>query len=328
MRRKGSFNGNDKENAMRSIVLASVLSCVLLCSCSEDGSKSSVVKQESKKEVVVLDAGARGVVPNIVKVSNGYSAYLSDDRRVPLVTCGCIPLVTTTTEFTTTASETTTTITEVTTEFTAPEPVVESIVSEVAITEPVVSEVDVVESMISEPVITEPTVVTSETGVSITEATETAIEDTRVWLDVPNDAYGCNSNFKAYMSYRAVTCTSSPQYQLLNGDTAYTDTNTGIRMVGDRYCVAVGSYYSATVGQKLDLELSTGVVIPCIVGDCKADYHTNSTNQFCLHNGSVAEFIIDYDVFDYIKDGSGTVNFCTGTCGSFDGSIVRVGLVS
>lgn len=322
MRRKGSFNGSNKGNAMR--IFASVLSCVvLLCSCSEDGSKSSVaVKQESKKEVVVL-AGARGV-PNIVKVSNGYSAYLSDDRRVPLVTYGCTPLVTTATEFTTTASETTTTITE---------PVVESIVSEVAVTEPVVSEVDMVEpvisevDMVTEPTITEPAV-TSETGVSVTEVTETVVEDTRVWLDVPNDAYGCNSNFKAYMSYRAVTCTSSPQYQLLNGDTAYTDTNTGIRMVGDRYCIAVGSYYSTQVGQKLDLELSTGVIIPCIVGDCKADYHTNSTNQFCLHNGSVAEFIIDYDIFDYINDGSGTVNFCTGTCGSFDGSIVRVGLVS
>lgn len=146
--------------------------------------------------------------------------------------------------------------------------------------------------------------------------------------NVPNWMSGCRSNFKAYMGYKAVTCTSSPQYKLLNGESAYTDSATGIRMVDDRYCIAVGSYYSTTVGQKIDLYLETGVVIPCIVGDCKANCHTNSsTHQYCLSNGSVAEFIVDYTVFNLLKDGSGTVNWCVGECGSFDGKINKVVLV-
>lgn len=147
--------------------------------------------------------------------------------------------------------------------------------------------------------------------------------------NVPNWASGCNSNFKAYMGYNAVTCVSSPQYKLLNGESAYTDVNTGVRMVDGRYCIAVGSYYTTTVGQKLDLYLETGVVIPCIVGDCKADCHTNSeSHQFCLSNGSVAEFIVDYSVFNYLKDGSGTVNWCVGDCGSFNGRINKIVLVN
>ena len=100
-------------------------------------------------------------------------------------------------------------------------------------------------------------------------------------------------------------------------------------MVNGRYCIAVGSYYTTTVGQKLDLYLETGVVIPCIVGDCKADCHTNSeSHQFCLSNGSVAEFIVDYSVFNYLKDGSGTVNWCVGDCGSFNGRINKIVLVN
>lgn len=146
--------------------------------------------------------------------------------------------------------------------------------------------------------------------------------------NVPNWLDFCNSNFKAYMGYDAVTCVSSPQYQLLNSESAYTDANTGIRMVDNRYCVALGSYYASTIGQKVDLYLETGVVIPCILGDCKADCHTNwDTHQYCNSNGSVAEFIVDYSVFNYLKDASGTVNWCVGDCGSFNGRIMKIELV-
>lgn len=146
--------------------------------------------------------------------------------------------------------------------------------------------------------------------------------------NVPNYLDFCNSNFKAYMGYTAVTCVSSPQYQLLNGENAYTDANTGIRMVDGRYCIALGSFYTSTIGQKVDLYLETGVVIPCILGDCKADCHTNwDTHQYCNTNGSVAEFIVDYSTFSYLNDGSGTVNWCIGDCGSFNGRITKIVLV-
>lgn len=140
---------------------------------------------------------------------------------------------------------------------------------------------------------------------------------------VPNELRGCRSEFKAYMSYKAVTDTSSKQYKLLNGVSAHTDAVSGIRMVDDRYCVALGSYYTDVVGTKVDLKLSNGTVIPCILGDCKSNKHTDESNRYCMTNGGVAEFIVDYRVFRKVNDGSGTVNFVEG----FDGEIESISIV-
>lgn len=143
-----------------------------------------------------------------------------------------------------------------------------------------------------------------------------------VYMDVPNWDVNCNSWFKSYMPYTAVTDTSSSQYELLNGSDAYTDINTGIRMVGDRYCIALGSYYTTEIGQKVDLVLDNGNVIKCVLGDCKADCDTNASNQYA-GSGDVAEFIVDYNIFNNLKDASGTVNWVYG----FEGDIINVVLV-
>lgn len=147
-------------------------------------------------------------------------------------------------------------------------------------------------------------------------------EASEIYMDVPNWDVNCNSWFKSYMPYTAVTDTSSSQYELLNGSDAYTDINTGIRMVGDRYCVALGSYYTTEIGQKVDLVLDNGNVIKCVLGDCKADCDTNASNQYA-GSGDVAEFIVDYNIFNNLKDASGTVNWVYG----FEGDIVNVVLV-
>lgn len=140
-------------------------------------------------------------------------------------------------------------------------------------------------------------------------------------LAVPNWDYECDSNRKLYMDYTAVTDSTSAQYDLLYNN-AYT-TPEGLRAVGDRYCIALGSYYTTTIGQKVDLILANGSVIHCILGDCKADCHTNATNQYNWGTGNVAEFIIDSSVFSWQCDGSGTVNWING----LDGEIVNIVLV-
>lgn len=168
----------------------------------------------------------------------------------------------------------------------------------------------------------------------ITESMNVAVDETAnsgsaewyeastVYMDVPNWDVNCNSWFKSYMPYTAVTDTSSKQFKLLNGSEAYTDNNTGIRMVGDRYCIALGSYYTTEIGQKVDLVLDNGNVIKCVLGDCKADCDTNASNQYA-GSGDVAEFIVDYNIFNNLKDASGTVNWVYG----FEGGIVNVVLV-
>lgn len=69
----------------------------------------------------------------------------------------------------------------------------------------------------------------------------------------------------------------------------------GIRKVCDRYCVAIGTAFCATIGDKIDIKLTNGAVIPAIVGDWKADKDTDPSHQIAVADGSVVEFIVDDD---------------------------------
>lgn len=130
--------------------------------------------------------------------------------------------------------------------------------------------------------------------------------------DVPK-----NNTIKSYMSYRAITSTNSQQYKLQTS-LAYTDNN-GLRMVGDRYCVALGSYYTITIGQHVDIELENGKIIRGILSDCKADIHTDSTNRI-NPNGSVVEFIVNVDVLDDVAKRRGDISCING----WDSKVVNV----
>jgi len=99
-------------------------------------------------------------------------------------------------------------------------------------------------------------------------------------------------DFKSYMDYRTITNTSSIQYYI-QSNYAYTG-EYGIRQVNDRFCVAIGSYFGVEIGQYFDLILENGVVIPCVMGDAKADKDTDSQNIFHA-SGCCSEFIVDDD---------------------------------
>lgn len=119
--------------------------------------------------------------------------------------------------------------------------------------------------------------------------------------NVPNKIPGCKSDKKTYMAYTKVTKKDSDQYKLLNSKQAKTHVSYGIRMIGDRYCVAVGTGYLTGVkkyiGTKIDVELENGKVLKCIVGDIKDNRDTDKTNRFHKVDGSVVEFIIDNKIF-------------------------------
>lgn len=138
--------------------------------------------------------------------------------------------------------------------------------------------------------------------------------------NVPNYIAGCRSNVKTYMPYTAVTSKGSDQYKLLNSSSAYTDPDTGLRMFDGRYCIAVGTGYCGKIGTKIDLVMANGNIVKCILGDVKADCDTDPTNRFHATDGSVAEFIVDYSVFNSKKDSSGSVNWVDG----LDGAITKV----
>lgn len=111
------------------------------------------------------------------------------------------------------------------------------------------------------------------------------IENMYIKYDVPS-----HKGFKSYMNYTAITNKNSKQYKLQQ--IAETDEN-GFRLVEERYCVAVGSFCDMNIGQYFNLILENGIEIPCIMGDLKADIHTDNDNIFTLSNKCCSEFIID-----------------------------------
>ena len=70
---------------------------------------------------------------------------------------------------------------------------------------------------------------------------------------------------KTYAYYDAVTDKTSPAYAVLNSGTyrgvtykTTTDETTGIRMVGEYYCAALGTFYGTIKGTKYKVTLDTG----------------------------------------------------------------------
>lgn len=132
-----------------------------------------------------------------------------------------------------------------------------------------------------------------------------------------------NRGFMSYMPYmlssgRSIFSSTSKQRQVQN--IAYTG-NYGIRQVNERYCVAIGSYFTSEIGVYFDIVLSNGTVIPCVLADAKANRDTDSTNIITTHDGSVAEFIVDNSVLNSNAKRFGNIAMC---CDEWQSSIKNI----
>lgn len=153
----------------------------------------------------------------------------------------------------------------------------------------------------------------SATVVDLTETVPT-VEDTEVevvaepepqWveMDVPS-----NNSFKSYMGAHKITDTSTAQYQLKS---EYLDSACGIKLVdGDCYVIALGSYYTTTIGTRVDLVMHNGSIVRCVVGDIKANEHTDGTNRQHLYDNSVVEFIVNTDTLCSEAKSHGDASYC------------------
>lgn len=105
-----------------------------------------------------------------------------------------------------------------------------------------------------------------------------------------------HGSFKSYMDWRAVTNTSSKQYELLNSGIFNMDS--GLLITEDGYvAVALGSKYG-NVGDKFRITLDTGKRFKAIKADAKSDAHTiNGCHQY--QDGSVIEFVVDTNNLRY-----------------------------
>lgn len=95
--------------------------------------------------------------------------------------------------------------------------------------------------------------------------------------------------FKAFMDFRTITRKGTGQYKIRTmSDTS----SSGLRVCNNRYLIAIGTAYNASVGTYVDVKMSDGSVIPCLVGDIKSDKDTDASHKYAK-NGSALEFIVD-----------------------------------
>ena len=145
--------------------------------------------------------------------------------------------------------------------------------------------------------------------------------DSSVTYELPN----LDTSFKTYMDYRYITDTDSMQYKLQQN--SWTDED-GLRRLGEAYMVAMGTYYADECGKTFEITFDTGEKILVVVGDIKADCHTDKTNRYSPvydNNGNfisanVLEFIVDTKAMSRHTKRLGTVEYC----GNLQGNIVSI----
>ena len=101
------------------------------------------------------------------------------------------------------------------------------------------------------------------------------------------------STTKSYESYRAITAVDSAQYKFIR-NYMHVDEETGLLVDNDGFIgVALGSYYSNVIGTRFYFTMNTGVVIPFVMIDQKADAETDSMHCYHTYDGSMIELVID-----------------------------------
>lgn len=172
------------------------------------------------------------------------------------------------------------------------------------------------------PVTTEPVIITQPETEEVETTTEEVTKEETTIPVAQNGTYSIPDNggkFKSYTNYRLLS-KSSPQWNKIQcHSNAYTDEN-GLRKVGDYYCVAMGSYYSSTLGDTFEVTTEGGTfrVVLC---DFKANQHTDSTNRYTAHNGCVIEFYVDMDSLDSAARRMGDISYADS---KFSGKITSI----
>lgn len=183
-------------------------------------------------------------------------------------------------------------------------------------------------SSVTETTTTESTTKEVETTVSTTtqpETTEQEVETTKEETAASSESNGMytipdnGGRFKSYTNYRLLS-KNSPQWNKIQcHENAYTDEN-GLRKIGNYYCVAMGSYYSTTLGDTFEVTTEGGT-FQIVLCDFKANQHTDSTNRYTAHNGCVMEFYVDMDSLDSTARQMGDISYADS---KFSGRIINV----
>jgi hypothetical protein len=97
-------------------------------------------------------------------------------------------------------------------------------------------------------------------------------------------------DFKSWTNYLKSVNRSSGQWKFLNSEGTWTDEN-GFRRKNNDYMVAMGSYYTHTLGDRFKITTTNGSFTVSIC-DFKADSHTDSKHQYSTANHCITEFYV------------------------------------
>lgn len=155
----------------------------------------------------------------------------------------------------------------------------------------------------------------------VTKTCLVEIVEQEIQLEIPD----CDTSFKAYMDYNCITDDTTAQWELQQ--IAYTD-EYGLRKIGTDYCVAVGSYYSETVGERFKITLDNDSEFTVIISDLKKDEHTDSSNRYSpvydengeFYSANVLEFVVDTKQLHSMVITLGTVSYYD----EFEGNIISI----
>lgn len=107
------------------------------------------------------------------------------------------------------------------------------------------------------------------------------------------------NDFKSYLPYDAITNQWSQQWKLQQQ--AYTNED-GIRCIDGIPMVAVGTGWGLSVGDIALVTCENGNNFKVMIGDIKADVHTEADNKTTMISGCRCEFIVELNKLDpYVK---------------------------
>lgn len=155
----------------------------------------------------------------------------------------------------------------------------------------------------------------------VSSALHQQTQDTLKHINAPLYAVSEDArSFKCYASYTALS-KSSKQWRLIQcHPNTYTDQN-GMRKVDDYYCVAMGSYYSQTLGDIFQIVTENNSSFKVIICDFKSDKHTDKKHMYSVSNGCMLEFYVDIDKLPRYPKIRGDISYVNK---KFEGKIISV----
>lgn len=132
-----------------------------------------------------------------------------------------------------------------------------------------------------------------------------------------NNTTSSRKDFKSFMPYDAITSKSSMQWRLQQQATTNED---GIRCIDGIPMVAVGTGWGLKVGDIAIVTCENGNSFKVMVGDIKANKHTDAENKTTIFNGCRCEFIVDKSALDPMVRKMGNI----ATLDKYKGYVVNI----